>query len=143
VPPIEGEVTVSNASSIMFITATPNLLVSDMAASVTFYRDVLKFGIERTVPDQAPYVFVWLKRDSVELFLNEMKTVAAVFPNLRAGGTSTLYVVVDDVNSLMDEVTGRAQIAMPLIDQFYGMREFAIFDPDGYLITFAQRIAAE
>ena len=133
----------SNASSITFMTATPNLIVSDMPASVTFYRDVLKFGIERTVPDEAPYVFVWLKRGSVELFLNEMKTVAAVFPNLRAGGTSTLYVVVDDVKGLMEEVTSRAQIAMPMTDQFYGMREFAIFDPDGYLITFAQRIAGE
>ena len=133
----------SNASSITFMTATPNLIVSDMPASVTFYRDVLKFGIERTVPDEAPYVFVWLKRGSVELFLNEMTTVAAVFPNLRAGGTSTLYVVVDDVKGLMEEVTSRAQIAMPMTDQFYGMREFAIFDPDGYLITFAQRIAVE
>ena len=131
----------SNASSITFMTATPNLIVSDMPASVTFYRDVLKFGIERTVPDEAPYVFVWLKRGSVELFLNEMTTVAAVFPNLRAGGTSTLYVVVDDVKGLMEEVTSRAQIAMPMTDQFYGMREFAVFDPDGYLITFAQRIA--
>jgi uncharacterized glyoxalase superfamily protein PhnB len=29
---------------------------------------------------------------------------------------------------------------MPLVTQFYGAREFAIEDPDGYLITFAQRI---
>ena len=26
---------------------------------------------------------------------------------------------------------------MPLVTQFYGMREFAIEDPDGYVITFA------
>ena len=30
---------------------------------------------------------------------------------------------------------------MPLKDQFYGMREFGIVDPDGYVIFFAQRIA--
>ena len=29
---------------------------------------------------------------------------------------------------------------MPLIDQFYGMREFGIEDPDGYVIFVAQRI---
>jgi hypothetical protein len=29
---------------------------------------------------------------------------------------------------------------MPLVTQFYGMREFAIEDPDGYVITFAQRV---
>jgi len=30
---------------------------------------------------------------------------------------------------------------MPLVTQFYGMREFAIVDPDGYVITFAQRVS--
>jgi uncharacterized glyoxalase superfamily protein PhnB len=30
---------------------------------------------------------------------------------------------------------------MPVKDQFYGMREFAFADPDGWVITVAQRIA--
>ncbi len=34
----------------------------------------------------------------------------------------------------------RATIVMPIKDQFYGMREFGIEDPDGYVIFFAQRI---
>lgn len=29
---------------------------------------------------------------------------------------------------------------MPLKDQFYGMREFGVEDPDGYVIFFAQRV---
>jgi hypothetical protein len=29
---------------------------------------------------------------------------------------------------------------MPVTDQFYGMREFAFEDVDGYTITIAQRI---
>ena len=31
-------------------------------------------------------------------------------------------------------------MVMPIVTQFYGMREFAIEDPDGYVITFAERI---
>ena len=31
------------------------------------------------------------------------------------------------------------KIVMPLESKFYGMREFAIEDPDGYVITFAER----
>ena len=31
------------------------------------------------------------------------------------------------------------KIVMPIVTQFYGMREFAIEDPDGYVITFAER----
>ena len=29
---------------------------------------------------------------------------------------------------------------MPFETKFYGMREFAIADPDGYVITFAERV---
>jgi lactoylglutathione lyase len=142
-PPIEGEVPVTTASAVSFVSATPNLLVADMPASLAFYRDVLGFELVRSVPDEAPYVFVWLKRGGVELFLNDVKVVASLTVKLEAGGTSTLYVDVSDVKTLLDQLTGRAQIVMPLTDQFYGMREFAILDPDGYLLTFAQRIARE
>lgn len=30
---------------------------------------------------------------------------------------------------------------MPLETKFYGMREFAIADPDGFVITFAENVA--
>ena len=29
---------------------------------------------------------------------------------------------------------------MPLKTQFYGMREFAVTDPDGHILTFAERV---
>ena len=44
---------------------TPNLIVSDIDRSTAFYRDVLGFEVHATVPDQAPFVFVWLKRGGV------------------------------------------------------------------------------
>lgn len=31
------------------------------------------------------------------------------------------------------------KISMPVTDQFYGMKEFAFEDPDGYTITIAQK----
>jgi uncharacterized glyoxalase superfamily protein PhnB len=120
---------------------TPNLLVGDVMASVAFYRDVLGFAVALKVPDDPPYVFASLKRDSTEFFVNDAAGVARDFPTLTAGHTSTLFVVVDRVDALFDEVRDRVQIAMPLKDQFYGMREFAVFDPDGYLVTFAQPIS--
>jgi uncharacterized glyoxalase superfamily protein PhnB len=49
-------------------------------------------------------------------------------------------VIVNDVDAFHAQLSGRAQIVMGLTDQFYGMREFAILDPDGYLITFAQKM---
>ena len=129
--------------AIEFVSATLNLLVSDTAASVDFYRDVLGFGVERTVPDEPPFVFVWLKRGGVELFLNDVKPVTAEFPALRAGDTSTLFVIIDNVDALYDQLSGKARMVMPPTDRFYGMREIAVLDPDGYLLTFAHRISGE
>ena len=34
---------------------------------------------------------------------------------------------------------GAVTILVPLVTQPYGMKEFAITDPDGYIITFAER----
>jgi uncharacterized glyoxalase superfamily protein PhnB len=129
-----------------FTGITPNLVVRDLAASLGFYRDVLGFAVSQTVPPVPPFVFAWLERDGVPLFLNAREGVADDLPELAArapGGTVTLFVVVDDVDGLHAQVAGRAPVVMPLKTQFYGMREFAVTDPDGHVLIFAQRVAPE
>lgn len=44
------------------------------------------------------------------------------------------------VDALFAEISAKARVIMPLKTQFYGMREFGIEDPDGYVIFFAQRV---
>ena len=48
---------------------------------------------------------------------------------------------IPGIDGLFASVAPRARVTMGLKDQFYGMREFGIEDPDGYVIFFAQRIA--
>jgi lactoylglutathione lyase len=127
-------------TTVRFEGLTPNLLVADVMASVAFYRDVFGFEVHLKVPDEPPYVFASLKRDGIEFFVNAAAGVVKEFPTLRTGHTSTLFIIVDQVDALFASIKDRAPIAMPLKDQFYGMREFAVFDPDGYLVTFAQPI---
>src|SRR5262245_56937902 len=127
-----------------FVSVTPNLVVSDIARSTAFYRDVLGFSIKQTVPDAAPFVFVWLERDDVPVFLNDAKAAAADLPLVADrpfGGTVALFIVVTEVDRLHDRVAPRAEVVMPLKTQFYGMREFAVIDPDGHIITFAERVS--
>ena len=127
-----------------FTSVTPNLVVSDVARSTAFYRDVLGFSIKQTVPDAAPFVFVWLERDDVPVFLNDAKAAAEDLPlvaNRSFGGTAALFIVVTEVDRLHEEVAPRANVVMPLKTQFYGMREFAVTDPDGHIITFAERVS--
>ena len=131
-----------------FADVTPNLIVSDIDRSLRFYRDVLGFSVVTTVPDAAPFVFVWLQRDHIQVFLNAREGVGEDLPALAAraiGGTNTLFMVLESdsaetgVDALFAEVSGKAPVVMPLKTQFYGMREFGIEDPDGYVILFAQR----
>jgi len=47
---------------------------------------------------------------------------------------------VDSLQAVLDRVQrAGATISMPVTDQFYGMREFAFEDGDGYTITIAQK----
>ncbi|MGE0862654.1 MAG: bleomycin resistance protein [Vicinamibacterales bacterium] len=128
-----------------FTSVTPNLVCRDLAASLAFYRDVLGFTINMSVPDAPPYVFVGLQRDGVPVFLNDVKAAVEEFPSMAAtppGGTATMFFIVTDVDALHAAVAPKATVVMPLKTQFYGMREFAVTDPDGHLITFAQRVSA-
>lgn len=126
---------------------TPNLIVTDIDRSTAFYRDVLGFSVVTTVPDAAPFVFVWLQRGGVKMFLNTPDGTHVPELGRPVAGTATLFMTVEaetaeaGVDALFDAIKSKARVVMPLVTQFYGMREFGIVDPDGYIIFFAQRVA--
>ncbi|MBS1849806.1 MAG: VOC family protein [Acidobacteria bacterium] len=123
---------------------TPNLVVPDVEASMKFYQEVLGFQKEFTVPEQAPYVFGAVLHGSVEIFFNEKNAVEAEYPALVSrpiGGTLTLYIEVQGIEDVLHAVEkSKAKITMPLKTQFYGVREFAFEDPDGWVVTIAERV---
>jgi uncharacterized glyoxalase superfamily protein PhnB len=132
-----------------FSDVTPNLIVSDVERSLAFYRDVLGFSVAATVPDSGPFAFAWMQRDDVSVFLNSRPSIEehADLASRAIGGTATLFIIVEadspagGVDALFASIAPRAKVMMQPKDQFYGMREFGIEDPDGYVIFFAQRIA--
>jgi len=123
---------------------TPNLVVRDVAASMEFYCRVLGFRRGQTVPEQAPYVFGIVTNGPVVIFFNDQKAVAADHPALGArpaGGALTLYIEVQGIEELFQTVEQHGvKITMPMKEQFYGMKEFGIEDPEGWEITFAERM---
>ena len=122
---------------------TPNLLVANIERSLAFYVDTLGFERGMTVPDAPPLVFASVTSGSVEVFFNDAATAVKelpVFTGKPIGATGTLFIEVDGVDALHDRLKGTVKIVMPIVTQFYGMREFAFEDPDGYVITFAERV---
>jgi catechol 2,3-dioxygenase-like lactoylglutathione lyase family enzyme len=121
---------------------TPNLIVSDVGRSLAFYRDVLGFTVAATVPDASPYVFAIVQSGPVEVFLNAPEPAIAEYPAFKGrpiGGTLTLFIEVVDIARAHASLKDLVRIVMPLEHKWYGVTEFAFEDPDGYLITFAER----
>ena len=121
---------------------TANLVVANVERSLAFYRDVLGFSVETTVPDVSPFVFAIVKSGNVEIFLNAPEPAFAEYPAFKdrpIGGTLTLFIEVAGVREAHAALAGRVKVVMPLEKKWYGVTEFACEDPDGYLITFAER----
>ena len=119
-----------------FKRVTPNLMVHNVTLSLRFYEQAL--GLERrlTVPEREPYVFVSLVAGDVEIFLNQNQSETK--PS--AGGIS-LYVDVENLDQLLERVEEHGvKIEVALNETFYGTREFAVRDPDGYMIIFAEPV---
>ena len=123
---------------------TPNLVVRDVQAAINFYQSVLGFQPAITVPDVPPYVFASVTADNVEIFFNDQKAVAQDYPPLAQdplGGTMTLFLECEGIEEVLRAVEkAGARIVMPLKTQFYGMREFAFVDPQGWTVTMAERV---
>ncbi|HEX5217808.1 MAG TPA: glyoxalase superfamily protein [Vicinamibacterales bacterium] len=131
-----------------FTTVTPNLITNDIARAQAFYCDVLGFTVTMSVPpDREPKVFVMLERDGINIFLNDFDDARTTSPEVVDGAPSFvvgksgvgIFIVITEIAAYWEQVRHRARVVAPLKDQWYGMTEFTVTDPDGYLITFAER----
>ncbi|QOG21519.1 MULTISPECIES: bleomycin resistance protein [Bradyrhizobium] len=108
-------------------------VVSDIAASLAYYRDVL--GFEVTFEYGQPPSYACLCRDEVGLHL------LAAAATKRLPGHGGLCVFVRDVDRIYAEVSGRgARLLNRPEDRDYGMRDFDVVDADGNQITFGMGV---
>lgn len=139
----------TSSIKIAFSKLTPNLLVADVERSLVFYTDVLGFERGFTVPEQPPFVFGSVVNGPIEIFFNERETAAKEYPAFAGkplGLTGTMFIELEgtgNLDRLHDRLKTAVPIVMPLVTQWYGVKEFAIADPDGYVITFAERVATD
>jgi len=127
---------------------TPNLIVASVERSLAFYVDVLGFTRGMTVPDGPPFVFASVVSGPVEIFFNDTAEALKEHPDwagrVKASAGGSMFIEIDgaaaEVDALHDRIKSKGRIVIPLTTQWYGMREFAIEDPDGFVITFAARV---
>lgn len=113
---------------------TPMLRTRDLEGTVEFYTGTLGFECGELNQE---WGWASLRRDGVEVMLarpNEHE------PFERPVFTGSLYIRTDDVDALWEQLRERAKVCYPVEDFEYGMREFAIYDNNGYLLQFGQEI---
>jgi uncharacterized glyoxalase superfamily protein PhnB len=108
------------------------LEVTDMDETIAFYRDVLGFECANRV-------------DGWAALLNNCVEIMICLPNAhtpfdKPRFTGSLYMRLDDVDTLWQQVKNKATVVYPLENFHYGMREFAIRDNNGYLLQFGSQI---
>jgi catechol 2,3-dioxygenase-like lactoylglutathione lyase family enzyme len=123
----------------------PELDVTDLDASLSFYIDVLGFEVRYRRPEER---FAYLKREGAELMLEEaagpgrrFRTAALERP---FGRGMNLQIRTSDARELIARAReAQAPIEVDIEVMWYrrgdrevGNRQFVVADPDGYLLRF-------
>lgn len=110
----------------------PIVPTRDVKGSLDFFQNILGFENPWTVDEEGDAVYGGISLDGHELHF------IPGTPNAE----SSAYFELDDVNAYHAEVERRGGHPSPLVDQFYGMRDFMITDPGGATVGFASAIAS-
>ena len=125
-------------------TITPNLVVTDGAQAIDFYRSALGAEEIARMPGPGGGVMHAELRigDSVFMLGEEMPDMGARSPRSYGGSPVSLYVYFEDVDSAFDRaVKAGGKALMPLANMFWGDRMGALEDPFGHRWSLAQHIA--
>lgn len=125
----------------------PELTVSDFAASLAFYTDVLAFRVLYGRPEQR---FAYLEREGAQIMIEQPVDRAWITGALEPpfGRGINLQIACSDAAALRDRCLAQGlTLYMDLEEAWYrrdavllGCRQFLVQDPDGYLLRLAQDI---
>ena len=117
-------------------------MVDDVAATLRWYGEKLGFEADG-VPKPPPYEFGIAWRDGIKIYFQRLEGAGAARElfDRREGGVWHAYLQTDDVRAFHDALRDdpAVEIVQPLEHADYGQTQFAVRDPNGYVLVFAQR----
>ena len=112
----------------------PALLVRDMHETLEFYQR-LGFEVTGVSPRHGAPDWAEVTRDGIVL---QFHTEAPIGTPVAPVCSATFYVYPDSVAALASELEDKVEFAWGPQTLSYGMHEFAIRDPNGYFLAFAE-----
>ena len=125
---------------------SPLLTVESIEPCLPFWVDRLGFAKTVEVPDGTSLGFVILAKDGVEIMYQSRSSVEKDIPALAKGAATAqpamgLFIEVGNIDEVERALDGIEHV-IPRRRTFYGMDEVVVRDPGGYVVVFAQPVAA-
>ena len=126
------------SSEVSIVKAVPVLQVADVGVSIKWYREMLGFSAD-PFPESPPHQFAILRHGQTELMLRCGSSNALAAQRqykwdvyLRLGG--------GQIRQLFARLASHGVVSRRLERMFYGLAEFEIRDPDGYVLCLAEEL---
>ena len=128
-------------------------MVRDLQVSAAFYINTLGFSIRMGVDEEknilvsgispeTKLIYAQLERAGGEIMIQQQSSMKEDLPFLSGysiGASVSFYMIVEDIDELFQQVRGKADCIREPETTWYGMREFYLRDPDGYILGFAEQ----
>jgi catechol 2,3-dioxygenase-like lactoylglutathione lyase family enzyme len=116
----------------------PFFIVSDMAATLSFYRDRLGFALTFQEPPPNDF-FAIIRRDGAMIMFKDVGVKPLPNCQREPAARWDAYLYVPDPDALAEEFTSRGvTFSVPLKDTEDGLRGFELRDANGYVLFFGR-----
>jgi catechol 2,3-dioxygenase-like lactoylglutathione lyase family enzyme len=127
-------------SSFVATDLSVSLTVSDLSASVAWYRDVIGFVVERHFEREGKAFATRMSAGPVLLLLTQDNGARGA-GRVKGDGLSLRFTTRQSVDAVADRVQAQGYpLESPPFDGF-GMRAFRVRDPDGFLLVISSEAA--
>lgn len=119
---------------IQFTTFRPVLWTENLDETIGFYSRVLGFTLMDRNDD---WQWASLRKDEIYIMLSQPNQHEA---NTSIGFSGSFYFNVNKVDDLWEDLKTKAKICYEIETFEWGMREFAIYDNNGYILQFGEPV---
>jgi uncharacterized glyoxalase superfamily protein PhnB len=115
---------------------TPMLATQDLTGTMEFYTGNLGFELDNFMEDSG---WLHMHKDDIKLMFS-LPNAHEPFENPVC--TGSFYFYTDEVEELWEKLKDTPFVLYGMEDFYYGMREFAIKDNNGYTLQFGKELEA-
>jgi uncharacterized glyoxalase superfamily protein PhnB len=108
------------------------LVTTNLPATIEFYVNLLGFTC-RSFSEESGWAS--LHKDAAHIMLSRPNEHE---PFDGPQFTGSFYINTDNVDGWWEQLKDKARVCYPVENFDYGMREFAVYDNNGYLLQFGQ-----